>query len=366
MSLAGAGTLAVAVRPAGDRSRLAGLVLVGLCAALAVAALLSVASGPTGFMPLRAIAVMASPAAAADDASWARDALVILEIRLPARCLGILIGAALAVAGCVMQGLFRNPLADPGLVGTSSGAALAAVTVIVLGGPVTAMLPDWARPFALPAAAFAGALASTALLYAIATRDGRTSIGTMLLAGIALAALAARRRRPARLREHRPAAARADLLEPRQPRRRDLGEGRRGLALHPRRALRFRLAARAISTRSCSGKPRRATSACRSRRSSASPCWRSPAPSARPWQSPAPSASSASSCRICLRLVIGPTHRALIPASALLGAILLLAADMASRTIVAPAELPIGILTALFGAPFFLWLLLSRRSLVDI
>jgi iron complex transport system permease protein len=89
-----------------------------------------------------------------------------------------------------MQSLFRNPLADPGLVGTSSGAALAAVAVIVLGDPLAAMLPGWARAYLLPAAAFAGALATTAMLYAIATREGRTSIATMLLAGIAIAALA--------------------------------------------------------------------------------------------------------------------------------------------------------------------------------
>ena len=264
-----------------------------------------------------------------------------------------------------MQGLFRNPLADPGLVGTSSGAALAAVTVIVLGGPVTAMLPDWARPFALPAAAFAGALASTALLYAIATRDGRTSIGTMLLAGIALAALAAAGvgllvfvSTDLQLREltfwslgslagatwEKVAVASPFILAALLAfvwLSRDLdaillGEteaGYLGVSIETLKRVAVLAVAGAVG------------------------------------------AAVAVSGAIgfvgivvphLLRLVIGPTHRALIPASALLGAILLLAADMASRTIVAPAELPIGILTALFGAPFFLWLLLSRRSLVDI
>ena len=67
-----------------------------------------------------------------------------------------------------------------------------------------------------------------------------------------------------------------------------------------------------------------------------------------------------------LRLLIGPDHRYLLPASALLGASLLLVADAIARTIVAPAELPIGIITALVGAPFFLWILLSRRGFLDL
>jgi len=67
-----------------------------------------------------------------------------------------------------------------------------------------------------------------------------------------------------------------------------------------------------------------------------------------------------------LRLIIGPDHRYLLPASALLGASLLLLADAVSRTIVAPAELPIGIVTAVFGAPFFLWVLLRRRGILDL
>ena len=80
----------------------------------------------------------------------------------------------------------------------------------------------------------------------------------------------------------------------------------------------------------------------------------------------AASASSASSCRICCASPIGPDHRYLLPASALLGASLLLLADTVSRTIVAPAELPIGIVTAAVGAPFFLWILLRRRGVLDL
>ena len=126
----------------GDRSRLAAIVIVGLVVAAALAAVFSAASGATGFMPGRIVPAILDgfgiPASMP-----ARDLMVIQDIRLPRAVLGFMIGAALATAGCVMQGLFRNPLADAGIVGTSSGAALAAVIVIVLGAPFVAMLPDW-------------------------------------------------------------------------------------------------------------------------------------------------------------------------------------------------------------------------------
>ena len=95
----------------------------------------------------------------------------------------------LAVAGAIMQGLFRNPLADPGLVGVSAGASLAAVTVIVLGTSLLTPIFGEVPLLALPIAAFLGALIGTVTLYRIATRRGRTSTATMLLAGIAIAAL---------------------------------------------------------------------------------------------------------------------------------------------------------------------------------
>src|SRR5690606_2530941 len=114
-----------------------------------------------------------------EDALSARDRIIVYDIRLPRVVLGILIGSALAVSGAVMQGLFRNPLADPGLVGVSAGAGLGAITIIVLGstvlGPVVALLGI----YALPLAAFGGSLATTLLLYRVATRRGQTSIATM-------------------------------------------------------------------------------------------------------------------------------------------------------------------------------------------
>ena len=103
--------------------------------------------------------------------------------------LGMFVGAALAVAGAMMQGMFRNPLADPGLVGVSSGAALAAVATIALGNGLAA---PWIKTFgayALPLAAFVGGIATTMILVAIVSRQGQLAVSTLLLAGIALGAL---------------------------------------------------------------------------------------------------------------------------------------------------------------------------------
>src|SRR5262249_46554145 len=108
----------------------------------------------------------------------------------PRIALATLVGALLAACGTVMQGLFRNPLADPALVGVSSGAALAAAGMIVVGDNYLGALGVALPIEALPVAAFVGALASTILLYRIATREGRTSIAMFLLGGLALAALA--------------------------------------------------------------------------------------------------------------------------------------------------------------------------------
>ena len=168
------------------------LVIGGSAVVLAATVVLSLSLGATGIsldaLP-RVLAAVWNGHEAATPAEI-RERLVLLEIRLPRTVLGLLVGAALAVSGAVMQGLFRNPLADPGLIGVSSTAALAAVSVIALGdgllSPVVALLGT----FAVPVCAFVGGLLGTAVLYRLATRGGYTSIATLLLAGIAVGALA--------------------------------------------------------------------------------------------------------------------------------------------------------------------------------
>jgi len=294
-----------------------------------------------------------------------RDRVVIYDIRLPRVVTGVLVGAGLAVSGAVLQGLFRNPLADPALVGISAGSGLGAAATIVLGGtllgPLTAMLGT----FALPSIAFIGGLATTALLYRIATRQGRTSVATMLLAGIALAALAM--------------AVTGVLVFMADDRQiRDMtfwGLGSLAGATWAKTA-----AAAPFIILSLAASPflARGLNALALGEATAGhlgiPVQRLKHVSILSVAA-AVGASVAISGGIgfvgivvphLLRLSIGPDNRYLLPASALLGASLLLLADAVSRTIVAPAELPIGIITAIAGAPFFIWILLRRRGVLDL
>ncbi|TIU91437.1 MAG: iron ABC transporter permease, partial [Mesorhizobium sp.] len=187
-SIAGAGSMATAAD--GDRSGRARIVILLLCLGLVVAVLLSLTSGASDASAVSVVGDWLVGAAPGNEALSARDRLIVYDIRLPRVILGVLIGAALAVSGAVMQGLFRNPLADPGLIGVSAGSSLGAVAVIVLGATVLAPATSLLGTLALPLAAFCGGLATTLVLYQVATRHGQTSVATMLLAGIALAALA--------------------------------------------------------------------------------------------------------------------------------------------------------------------------------
>eukprot|EP01036_Dinobryon_divergens_P012934 gene12934-17444_t len=116
--------------------------------------------------------------------------LVFFNIRLPRLVLGLVAGAGLGLAGALMQGLFRNPLADPGLIGVSSGAALAAGFTIVLGGLWFPDLPRTLGSWTLVLMAFGGGLLVTVLIYLLSRGEGGTRVGLMLLAGIAVNALA--------------------------------------------------------------------------------------------------------------------------------------------------------------------------------
>lgn len=160
---------------------------------LLLAVLASLAIGPVLIPPSDVIAILANAASGVRPAEGIamRDAVVIVDVRLPRTVLTVLVGASLAVGGAVLQGVFRNPLADPGLVGVSTGAAFAAVLWIVFGPIVAVWLPSLLTAFALPLSAFLGSLVSTVVLYRLATREGRTSIAMLLFAGIALGALAA-------------------------------------------------------------------------------------------------------------------------------------------------------------------------------
>ena len=172
------------------RSLLTGsLLFPGLLAILAVAAVTAAAVGAAG-IPLDRLPAALGLTDHANSAALTRDSLVLWSVRLPRIAIAIVIGALLASSGAIMQGLFRNPLADPALVGVSSGGALAAASVIVIGDRL-ANSYALSLPFAaLPAAAFFGALITTWILQRIATRGKNTSVAIFLLGGLAIAALA--------------------------------------------------------------------------------------------------------------------------------------------------------------------------------
>jgi iron complex transport system permease protein len=206
-----------------DSRRRVFLMTVGLVALLAIVALLSLTHGAVP-VPSGRVADILIRAIEARGGDPTQNSLVVLHIRLPRLFLGMMIGAALAMSGALMQGLFRNPLADPGLAGVSAGAGLGAALAIVLGDRVPQGFAGLSSLSLLPAAAFLGALAATSTLYAVATRGGRTSVATMLLAGVALAASELVHWHP-RLCERRPAIARSHLLVDGLARRRELGQG---------------------------------------------------------------------------------------------------------------------------------------------
>jgi iron complex transport system permease protein len=347
------GDMIAAVERAGRR-RLLRTALVLALAALAVA-LVSLSVGAVAIPVERILAVLAG---GGEGATSIRDRLILLDIRLPRLILGFLVGAALAVSGALMQGLFRNPLADPGLIGVSAGAGLAAAVLIVLGEAIF----GGAVPFAaLPVGACLGGLATTAILYAIATRAGQTAIATLLLAGVAMGALAGAATGiltfvsdDRQLRDltfwslgslggatYAKVWAILPLLLPLALAIPFAARGLNGLALGEADAFHLGLPVQRIKA---------LVIVC---------------------VALAVGASVAAAGLIgfvgivvphLLRLVIGPDHRALLPLAALGGGTLLVLSDTLARVLVAPAELPIGIVTAALGAPFFLWLLLRRDA----
>ncbi|MBK5007721.1 iron ABC transporter permease [Pseudomonas sp. S32] len=286
--------------------------------------------------------------------------MILGQIRVPRTLLGLAVGAVLALSGVAMQGLFRNPLADPGLVGVAAGAAVGAAVAIV-GGSWLGGMPEALAPYLLSLCAFLGGLAVTALVYRLGRRDGQTNVATMLLAGVAMTALGGAAvglfsylADDATLRTltfwnlgslngasyervwplllvviavavwlPRRAGALNALL---------LGESEaRHLGIDVERLKRELVFCTALGV----------------------------------------GAAVAAAGLIgfvglvvphLVRLLAGPDHRVVLPASLLAGGVLMLLADLVARLLLAPAELPIGIVTAFIGAPFFLVLLIRGRN----
>jgi iron complex transport system permease protein len=345
-----------------DRAARARIAIPALCIALVLACGVSLTAGASDTSALHALLALAGLSDADVSAS---DRIILGAIRLPRIALGALVGAALAVSGALMQGLFRNPLADPGLAGVSAGAALGAAGMIVLGGTLLAPLTALFGFSALPVAAFGGGLATTTILYLTATRRGRTSVATMLLAGIALGAFSG--------------AATGILVYIADDKQlRDLtfwGLGSLAGSTWSKAWTVGPLILACLVAAPFLGKQLNALAL----GEAAAGHMGVPVQRLKTASILLVSAMTGAAVAVSggigfigivvphiIRLSVGPDHRTLLPASALLGAALLVLADGFARTIVAPAELPIGIVTATAGAPVFLWLLLRSRTVVDI
>jgi len=330
-------------------------VISGLLGLLAVALLLAVGIGAVRIPPLEAIGIilrhlgihLGAPAPLQDDA-------ILWSIRLPRVLLGVLVGGGLAVSGAALQGLFRNPLADPTVIGVASGASVGAVAAIVLG---------IAGAFygSLQLCAFACGVATTLVVYALSRYEGRTETVTLILTGIAVTAITAAaigfmiaRANDQQIRDvvfwslgslggatwpliavttpFVAVGALAALWHARDLDLFTLGEREaRHLGVNTERTRLVLIVALALAV----------------------------------------GASVAAAGVVAfvglvvphlIRLLTGPSHRTLIPASFLAGAALLVLADLGARTLVVPSELPLGVVTSLIGGPFFLWLIWRTRK----
>ena len=332
-----------------------------LCGVLLSVVLVSAALGYAAIGPLDVAYVLLNgirvPALGGSGVTWTRPfgfevatttGLIVTRIRLPRIVLGAIVGFALALAGAVMQGFFRNPMADPSIIGVSSGAAVGAVAFIVL--PLSV-------PFGRSVFAFVGALLAAFTVYLVATEGGRTPVATLLLAGVALqtflgAAISFLLLHAGDDLEtavywlmghlHDSTWGRVRLALPvvlvffvvLLAYARDLNvlllgeEEAHTLGIDVERTKRVLLATSSVVT-----------------------------------------AAAVSVAGVigfvglivphAMRLVVGPDHRILLPTSALAGAVFLVATDTVARS--GAAEVPVGIVTAALGAPFFLYLLRSRE-----
>ncbi len=279
--------------------------------------------------------------------------LVVLDLRLPRTLLALFVGAMLAQCGAVMQGLFRNPLADPGIIGASSGAALGAAIAIIL-------LPAALQGIATPIAAFIGALVATLLVFKLAQGENGTSIIMLLLAGVAVAAFAGA------------AMGFLNVVADDQALR-DITLWQMGSVAHVRSyslllcfiamiiiACYFQRQALALNALLLGESE--------ARHLGINVEWLKIKIIIMVTIGIGVTVSVAGIIGFIglviphlVRMLTGPDHRILLPLSAIVGALLLLLADIGARLLMVPSELPVGLVTAIIGAPFFIILLIKQR-----
>ena len=327
-------------------------VLLIICLALVLTA---TSVGPYTIPPARALEILLEQLHLGQADASNTEQAIVASIRLPRIVLALIVGAALGVSGAVMQGLFRNPMADPGIIGVSTGGALGAVIAIATGASALVSL-------ALPAMSFAGATVTLVLVYLVASVGGRFSMAALLLAGVAIGAFIA-------------AVISAIILFTAnlQAQREMLFWLAGGLGASTWQDVRLSLPfvilgiavsvvlSRDLNLLMLSDEEARALGA----RVSLTRNLLLVSTSLITGAAVAFSGTIAFVGLIAphtLRLLVGADHRVLIPLSAIGGGVFLLAADTLSRTVVDPAEVPVGVVTALTGAPFFLVLLARNKA----
>jgi len=290
------------------------------------------------------------------DTGVSQEAIITGQIRLPRALLAALVGAILGVSGAAMQGIFRNPLADPSLIGVTAGAALGASLMIATGGSYIAGLSGLTL---ISLGAFAGGMLAVTVVYRLANTGHGTSVATMLLAGIAITALAGALGNLLELYSSNEVLRRISLW--RMGGLDGADYQRVGAAVLVATIVlctipRFATALNALllgeSEARYLGIDVEFTKTC-----------------LVILVAIGVGASVALAGTIAfvglvvphiVRLMIGPDHRFLLPCSALAGATLLVCSDTLARTVLAPVELPVGIVTAAIGVPFFISLLRHR------
>lgn len=348
------------------RERKNAVILAGLGLALILATLLSLSIGAVS-IPVRDIVIALLQKAGLCTSCEVDDmyTVVLFSIRVPRILMTLLIGGALGISGAALQGLFRNPLVEPSLIGVSGGSAAAVVTLIVFGGSLAFPAEGIVHDSLLPFIAFGGGVAATFIVLRLSLQSGRTNIAVLILTGVAINALAGAIIGLAifyadenqlrtftfwtlgdlgganwdKLIIAAPLLAFASialLFFPRSLNAFALGEAEAfhmGVDVERTKTAIILLGALAVGV----------------------------------------SVSMAGMIGFIglvvphlIRVLFQPDHRLVLPASILGGAILLVISDLISRTAVAPAELPIGVVTALIGAPFFIGLLMNAKKKQEI
>ena len=327
---------------------------------LILAAAYATTTGAVNISPTQALGVLTAKLGLSQQTPSNLAETIIWKLRFPRIILAILVGAGLSISGAALQGLFRNPLVDPGLIGVSSGAAMGALIALVITHSIH--IPHLPLDWLLPILTLAGALLTTTLIYRLSKVNGHINVATMLLAGIAINALAgafigliitlkadnnALRNLTFWMLGSLSTASWKTvalvcipllpgiffiLIQARKLNPLLLGENEAlhlGINSHQvKRSLIFWSALVIATTVAAAGII----------------------------------AFIGLVIPHLARLILGPNHKWVFPGSLIIGALLTLVADTAARTIAIPIEIPIGVFTALVGAPFFLALLIYTKK----